>query len=731
MIPRTKPYRRIMVPSASSCLEFGLFRLDSAERLLLRGGQPVSLTPKAFDLLVYLVERPGRLVTKQELMTALWPDTFVEEANLTYTVSALRKALGDGLDGEHYIQTVPTRGYRFVAAVTGSPTPTPAEPPPERTSRASRLYWVATIALAAGLVLTLPVVVRHLREPGELARVSRFTIPVPDAAVGTTSAVVAKISPDGRRVAFAVRSQGTTGAGQLWLQSLDEPKAVLVAGTDDARSLFWSPDSTQLAFTTATGVKRLIIASRTVESVCQPCSLGYGGTWSRSGMLILPSLDGRLLGVPASGGTPRAVSSPDRSKGEVAHIAPSFLPDGERYLYVVRNADASRSGLYVSGGTIDGAKLLLQGDHPAIYAPPGYVLFIRDGAVLAQPFDLERLELTGTASPLITRSDYWPTPVQAGDVILLTSFGVWPIVSVSDSGVLAYSVADHPKSQFLWVRRTGQMLQAVGEPGAYATFSLSRDDARFAYSQSSGEGVDVWIRDLSRGISSQLTAGAGSSYNDPRFGPGNRWLAANRPTPPPVAIVKITPDGRDSVVLATENCILDDVSPDGQYLLCRRRLGNDLVAVRLDGSGKPIPVQKPRRTVIDQSSFSPDGKWIAYNADDSGTYEVYVTKFPSTGEHWQVSRGGGVQPTWGQDGREIYYLGNDGVLSVVEMRAVTTPQFSIPQRLFDTGLRAPSPWVEQYAVSSDRQRVLVLKPVSDTVRNSIGVILNWPAALNH
>lgn len=154
-------------------------------------------------------------------------------------------------------------------------------------------------------------------------------------------------------------------------------------------------------------------------------------------------------------------------------------------------------------------------------------------------------------------------------------------------------------------------------------------------------------------------------------------------------------------------------------------------AIPLGDEAEPILVRKPPAGFIDQPQFSPDGRCIAYNADESGEHEVYITAFPPTGTRVKVSQGGGVQPVWRQDGRELYYLGLDSVLKAVELRTGGRPVFSVPKALFDTGLVAPSPWVEQYTVSADGQRVLVLEPVETAVRNRIGVILNWPALLDN
>jgi eukaryotic-like serine/threonine-protein kinase len=717
--------------SHPSVHEFGPFRLDAAERLLLRAGQSVSLTPKAFDLLAFLVERHGRLVTKQELMSALWPDTFVEEANLTYTVSALRKALGDGQDGEQYIQTVPTRGYRFVAPVTHEeelPASQSVAGTPPR-FRQNLGLQIGVVALTAAAIAMLPFVVRHLRETPDTRMPVRLTIPVPDSPVGTNSVAMAQISPDGSRVAFIVGAVGGVAPSGIRMRGMDASQEDLVRGTEEAQTLFWAPDSQRLAFATASALKTLTISDGSIETLCDACKPARGGTWSRTGSIVFVSTDGELLGIAASGGPPKAVTTLRRAEGEVAHVSPHFLPDGDHFLYSVRYADAGRSGLFVGQAGSAERKLVLQGEHAALYAAPGYLLFNREGSIVAQPFDLRRLELSGQPLPLVGPSEYWPSPAQGGDIIAADWFGGRPNFSASDTGRLTYAIAEHPESQFQWFGRGGEPLQLVGEPGAYMTFAVSRDDTRLVYARIAAESSSLWVHDLLRGVTSRLTFGAASSYYDPRWGPDGRWVAANRRTPPPLAIVKIQPDGGESVVSAPAPCVLDDVSSDGRYLLCRG-WARDIVATSLVDSAKPVVVRKSPAGFVDQPRFSPDGHWIAFNADESGQHEVYVTRFPPTGERWMVSHGGGVQPVWRRDGRELYYLGLDGILYAVEFPAGDRPQFSVPKRLFNTGLVAPSPWVEQYAVSADGRRVLILKPVSARVRNSIGVILDWPALLH-
>jgi DNA-binding winged helix-turn-helix (wHTH) protein len=259
--------------------EFGRFRLDSAERLLLRSGQPVSLTPKAFDLLVYLVERHGRLVTKQELMRALWPETFVEEANLTYTVSALRKALGEreGQD-EQLIQTVPTRGYRFIAPVThdeellvSSPTVDRsrgggdgqvAAVAPRRTRE--RLAWI--VAAVFGVV-SCAMMVLYLRAVPGPADPLEFSIAPPENWVFSARmpAPTFQISPDGQHLAVVASSEGVA---MLWVRSIAKPAWRQLPETQGAEEPFWSPDSQSVGFFANDQLKTVRVSGGAPVMIC-------------------------------------------------------------------------------------------------------------------------------------------------------------------------------------------------------------------------------------------------------------------------------------------------------------------------------------------------------------------------------------------------------------------------------------------------------------------------------
>jgi eukaryotic-like serine/threonine-protein kinase len=698
------------VPATPSIHAFGSFRLDPAERLLLRDDQSVSLTPKAFDLLIYLVERSGRLVTKQELLTGIWPDTFVEESNLAYTVSALRKALGDGTNGEHFIQTVPTRGYRFVAPVTQIEPRKPTDGAVSVTHRRAAILAAVLLTL-----ITAMLVVSHVRAPDNTAAVSRFALPLPGPGI-------VRVSPDGRRMAFvpAAFVAGPTGAS-VWLRDIDAPvtrEAQRIEGTQGALWLFWAPDSQQLAFGTASALKKLSLSDGTIQTLCDPCQPAGEGTWSRAGLIVFPEEEGSLLAIPVDGGAPHPVTSVDRADGEIRHASPYFLPDGRRFLYVIRNEDPSRSGVYVGDLTSGTPKRLLDGDTTAVFAPPGYLLFWRAGTLMAQPFDDRRLALAGEARTLIPESRF---------------IRFWPLrqaVSISDRGMLMYSVAEEPESQFRWVSRTGALQRVVEEPARYYTFALSADGERLVFSQvETGRRDHLWEVDLNRGRRLRRTFGE-SSYADPRWMDAQRLLAMRWPD---VSIVRLDRDGKESAITAPSACVLDDVSHDGRYLLCRTGPGRrELHAVPLEGeSGASTLVRAAPAGIIDQTRFSPDGQWIAYHANESGRLEVYVAPFASNAEARPVSTDGGVQPYWGDDGRELYYLDLQGALHAVEWRPEREPPFSDPVRLFETGIVAPSAVVEQYAGGPGGDRFLLLKPVDDKVRHSVQVVINWPALLQH
>jgi len=699
------------VTAGSTAREFGSYRLDAAERLLLRSGQPVALTPKAFDLLVHLVDRAGHLVTKHELMNVLWPDTAVEEANLAYTISALRKVLEDGKNGVHFIQTVPTRGYRFVAEVTAAEPGLSRPPDVQRLTppaRRRRVLWTGAVMTLLALGAA---VARQYREPSRQSSPATLTITMPDATLATHAIPVPQIAPDGRCVALL-----TNVGSPISLRMLGDGTLRALAGTSGARSLFWAPDSAHLAFTTSSAVKTLRLADGAIETLCETCEPAGGGTWSTAGLIVVAGRSGSLFSVPSRGGAVEQVTALDASAGETAHRAPHFLPDGQHFLYSIRSREISRNGLYVGQLGSAQRRLLIQGDTQAVFAEPGYVVSLQAGVLMARPFDVAALEFTGDASPIV-RADS-----------LRNELGGQPAFSVANTGVLTYAIVERPHTQFQWVGRDGRPQELVGDPGVHYTFELSTDARRLVYARTQHGDADLYVLDIERGMTTAVTSGGGF-YSDPRWADGGA-VVATRWRPLPQAVVKITTDGIEQPLTSTPLVtMLEDVSHDGKHMLYRQPPGL-LLAMPLVGGAEPQLVRRVPSGIVNQGRFSPDSRWVAYHeAAASGRLDVYVAPFPPTGERWQVSSHGGVQPMWRHDSRELYYLGLDGAMNAVTLRSGRRPAFSATVRLFSTGLVAPAANIEEYAVSGDGKRFLLLRPVEDRVRSSIGVIQHWPAML--
>lgn len=733
--------------------EFGPFRLNPPERLLLRDGQPVALPPKAYDLLVTLVMHSGRLVSKEELLKDVWPGTFVEEANLSYTVSLLRKALGDDSEPSRYIETVPKRGYRFNgAAVVAPDIARGAEEPVTGSLLRRRVPWLIGALVVLSLVASAPFIVTSLREKDASPTVARLAL-VPPKGVTVENA---QISPDGRRMAFtgreAVKTEkegGRRAAPQaqttrLWVQALDSTAAYPLPGTEGAVNAFWAPDSEQLAFNVGAALKKVDLSGRTPQTLCQGTNVA--GTWSRTGVILFQTGAGdqALSRVSASGGVPLPATRLDSSRRELSHSSPHFLPDGRHFLYVVRSAENKWSGLYVGSLDSSESKRLLDTETAAIYTVPGHLLFSRDGAIVAQQFDMASLELKNDVIPIALDADYqahvgltqFSTSSRTvpgfgrrfGAVGAMTSLFGAAVFSASETGLLAYSLVEPNQYQFGWFDRHGVPLNDIGPPAPYFTFDLSPDGRRLVVGRPKIDRSNFWLVDLDRNVASQITFGRAFESN-PRWGAdGRRLMASAVPENGARRVVEIGLDGHQSVVLGQEFS-LDDWSRDSRFLLYRSATSAfvELRVLPLFGDRSSILVRRATAGLIDQSRFAPDGRSIAYHSSESGRLEVYVTRFPPTGEQSQVSADGGVQPVWRRDGRELYYLDPNGMIFAVEIEP-TNLEPAAPRPLFRAPVGTVSADVEQYA-TVDGNRFLIMKPIEQPPR-PISVIVNWPATIN-
>jgi Tol biopolymer transport system component len=574
-----------------------------------------------------------------------------------------------------------------------------------------RLAWsLATFAVLIAAIATT--VALSLRERGS-PRVLRFSVLLPKE-VG--SVLESAISPDGRRLAFTARHPD--GKRLLWIRPIDSLAAQRLAGTEGAMLPFWSPDSRLLAFFAEDKLKKIEASGGSVQTVCEAV-LGRGGTWSREGTIVF---GGRSAGgdevlhrVSEAGGAATALTQLDRAHHESIHLFPSFLPDGDHFVYFVdsdRLEDhAVKMGSLRSGKTTR----LLDVISNAAYAPPGYLLYSREGTLLAQRLDTRSMQLVGEAFPL--------------GAAVAVGGGVRRDFSVSAEGTLAYTIGT-PERRLIWVDRSGRPVGTAGEPGYYVHVELSPDDARAALERLDSPGgiSDVWVFDFSRGTSSRFTFDPGFDFNPVWSPDGGRIAFASNRAGAYHLYQRASAGGPEERLLESSAVLYaTQWSPDGRFIVYEAfdpKTRGDLWVLPVTGDRKPMVFAATEFSEV-QGQLSPDGRWMAYRSNESGREEIYVQPFPPTGGKWQVSNGGG-QPRWRRDGRELYYVAPDSSLMAVSIAAGPTFQAGVPKALFEsrveaTGIKYP------YAIARDGQRFLLL--IEEPKSPAITVVINWTALL--
>ncbi len=701
--------------------EFGAFRLDTARRLLTREGEHLAMPPKTFDLLLLLVESRGRVFAKKELMAALWPDTFVEDANLSFQVSALRKALGG--EGSEWIETLPRYGYRFAGEVlevspNGGPEPpvwVPPEPilvapPPVAPvifrDRIPSYYWLATgliTIVAAGLALA------YLRATPPEERAVSFLITPPDL-VSTPDADSIAVSPDGNRVVFI--GVGADGAKQLWMRPLGSLTADVIPGTELVNGAFWSPDGRSLAFFASGKLKRVDVQSGAAQAICDTPDARSAGTWGPNGTILFETTERpEIYTVAASGGVPKAVTRLNSSNHEVHHSAPQFLPDGRHFIYFVQSERPENSGIYVGSlDSKDGQRLTNSNGNAEYTRVRGayYLLFPRDTNLMGQAFDVSAKELTGTPFVVASR-------------LLIGLGGGHPraALSVSQDGVLAYRTrVDTGSTDLEWFDRSGKRLASVGESEEYSNPALSPDQKKLVVSRMDPQirTRDLWLYDFGTGGFSRFTFGTADETNAVWSADGTR-IAFDAFHDGVVDIYEkeIASGSEPKLLLHTnENKYIYTWSPDGSVLLFK--MGTATWGLPR-GGGKllgPYAMDTPR--------ISPNGKWVAYASYQSGRSEVYVQSFPPAEGKWQISTMGGMEPAWREDGKELYYVNSDNLYAMEVKTDSEAFQSGAVKQLFPIRLERTERRA-RYQVADNGRRFLVNVPRESSSR--IIISTNW------
>lgn len=517
-------------------------------------------------------------------------------------------------------------------------------------------------------------------------------------------------SPDGSLIAFVAHSSDEKRS--LWVRPVDSLEGRALPGTEDVQYPFWSPDSRFIGFFAGGKLKKIDSRSGPAENLCDAPE-PFGGSWGSRGVIVFEGKDlGGISKVSAEGGSVTPVTS--LAPGDEAHRWPVFLPDGDHFIFLV---DANKTeGHWIGLSSITSGRIahLAHAISNFAFSSTGHLIFVKSGSLVAQRFDPKSLHLSGN-----------PVPIGDNPVEIAPNhrfdFGV------SASGLLVYLSAD-PKQQFVWFDRSGKRLGTAGEPGRYRFFELSPDDGRVAFEKldNDGRNGNLWTLDLTRGFTTRLTTDAASDWS-PLWTPDGRSIIFGSSRSGLGDFYETSSAGGDDDRMVLK-CPTGDyaysISPDGRnliYSVYGDGTKEDLWLLPLDGSPKPRPF---RATPFAESSaqFSPDGRWVAFAADDSGRSEVYVRSVADPSEQSRISAGGGVRPRWRRDGKELFFFSGGRLMaaSVSESPAFRAGE---PRALFAARI-----WGD-YAVSKDGQRFLISTSPSETAEPTAIAVLNWTSAI--
>jgi Tol biopolymer transport system component len=613
------------------------------------------------------------------------------------------------------------REFRWLLGDTPSSGGTAA---PVETPRSVRRWreiagWVvAAFAVASILLYTL-----WKKPPAQ--PVLRLAIAAPDRAAFVAADIGGplQISPDGRKIAFVARD--AEGRQMLWLRNLDSLDAAPLPGTDDAYLPFWSPDSRSVGFFAQGKLKTLDLSGGRPEALAD-APQGRGASWSSTGaILFAPSTYASLFKVPAGGGEVRPVTVLDRKRAVDSQRAPVFLPDGEHFLFYQRSQSPDFRGIFIGSLEPGEPVRLLSVDSSVVYAPSkngatGHLLYLREGALMAQPFDPASLRLSGKALAIAEH-------VGVAGLLCMGDF------SVSSNGVVAYRTgAASTTTQLLWLDRQGKPISIVGTTALYRQPVVSPRGTQIAVERpdfTTGVG-DIWLIDMASQVEARFTLDPAWDRLPVWSPDGNQIFYCTLKGRSLVLYRKPVDGGAEVTITESETLKWPTSwSPDSKYLLYDNLTVHNRYDVwMVSAKGGEAPRALVSSPYDDRhGQFSPDGRWLAYSSNQSGRWEVYVQGLDNSAR-WQVSSQGGEQPRWRADGAELYYLSLSGKLMAVPVRLSPVFQSGAPAALFDSGVPAYVTGLK-YDVSPNGQRFLMNTGQSEAQSNLIQVVLNWRDSL--
>lgn len=679
----------------------------------------------AFGAVVYEMLTGGRLFDAEDTMHAIGK-VLEQPIELDRVPPKFRKLLWRCLDRNPKDRLRDIGEVRFLLAEPASS----AAPEPLPASRRRSRWIFAGAAIVAVLGLGAGAGMHFTGHTAPLP-VVRFTVLPPDGGAFPGNTPRIAISPDGTMLAF--QSLGSQGKPQIWIRRFDSTEAQPLPGTEGAVTPFWSADSRFVGFFADGKLKRAEAGGGPAQIICDGPTTDSNGTWNRDGVILFSGRDSAnpVMRVMASGGTPAPVTK--LAKGEQIQRWPRFLPDGRHFLYFSTFDDPNQNGTFVS--SIDGMppKRILTSQFMADYAS-GYLLYRVDRALMARPFDVNKLELSGEQVQV--------TP----SVGVLANNGRVGF-SVSNNGYMAFSeISNGDVTHMVWLDRSGKQIGDVGEPGYFGEPRLSPDGKQVAVTRIES-GVDaVWLVDLARGVPSKFASGpSGRGRRYPVWSPDGRTIFLNAGGFGESALYSKDVSGLSEEQLLLKDSsgalVPQDVSPDGKALTYHRSTGGnfDLYALPLEGGPgtkkpEPFAVQATPSNET-QARFSADGHWLAFASDESGQSEVFVRSYPGKERKIPISPApeAGSEPQWRRDGKELYYVSQDsnGVrrLMMVPIRSLNPFEAGTPTALFTLPAFSSLPTESHYAASADGSKFLFLAPVARPQAQRIIVVQNWTAAL--
>ena len=597
--------------------------------------------------------------------------------------------------------------------------------------RTAATMWVAASAAASAVAAALILGLTHAGSAPADAHAIQLTFTPPKGVtlVDPRLGGPVSISPDGRLLTFVAIEPD--GAQRLWVRPIDSGAARALPGTDDARFPFWSPDNRSIGFFAQKKLKRVSVAGGTPQALYDAIQPG-GGTWAADGTILFSAeLGFQLYRGSASGAVLTAIPA-DGANQE--RSSPWFLPDGRHYLYFGRPQEP---GVYLASLDSAGAAPVLKGYRGALFAPPEYVVAIRGPSKGAEYAALFAQRLNPATFEPIGDSQLIAEPV------IYSSGNARSAFSASDTGTLVYTEIENPAPRLMWFDRSGKAVEQLGGASYYDP-AISPDGKTVAAARTDPDTgtPDLWLIDVARGAGPRLTYDEREDFL-PVWSPDSSRIVygAQAPRMPPNLFQKTVRDTEreELLVKAIYNSQPTSWSPNGEFVMFARRDPKnqwDLWRLAM-GSGEARIETPYLRSPANEhlAEFSPDGSRVAYVSDESGRNEVYVDSFPAPGKREQVSTGGGNQPRWRGDGRELFYISPDGRMMSVPVSAAPdfapgAPVTLFATRIFDLNGAQKGHYSRKYTVTHDGQRFLIstldnASPGSSTTN----VVLNWPARL--